>query len=75
MSELESVDLRGQLCPFPVVQVIDSVEKLVEGQKMSFWVDDPLAVKSIPEELEDMSVDIDIKKDKRYWVITIGKIV
>lgn len=67
------VELRGRFCPFPVVNVITEVEQMRPGQKKKFCVDDPLAIKSIPEELEDENVVIEIKKIDKGWEIEVAK--
>jgi TusA-related sulfurtransferase len=68
------VDLRGKLCPYPIAHVVFEVDMMEKGDKKVFLIDDPLAKKSIPEELEDYnSLNIDIFKDKekKCWVVEI----
>ena len=47
------IDLCGRVCPYPVVEVVREVDKLRSGESLRCVVDDPLAIKSVPEELED----------------------
>jgi len=70
----EAVDLQGKLCPFAVMCVIKGVDKMQKGEKRTFLVDDPLATKSIPEELSEYSdVDYKITKLGKGWSIAIKK--
>ena len=69
-----SVNLTGAVCPYPVMVIIEHAEKLKPGESVSFVVDDPLAIKSVPEELEDdAGIDIAIETCKEGWKITVAK--
>lgn len=68
------VDLRGKFCPFAVVCVIKEVDSMPNGQSRMFLVDDPLAIKSVPEELADYEgIACNISKIEKGWAITIDK--
>ena len=71
------VDLRGKICPYPVVQIIETVDNMDAGDGMIFLVDDPLAVKSVPEELEEMddfgNIVLHIEKCTGFWKIMIAR--
>lgn len=75
MSEaIETLDLSGLFCPYPVVCVIRAVETMQSGQTRHFLIDDPLAVKSIPEELENLGVqEISIEDHPAGWEVTVTK--
>ena len=49
----KSVNLMGKFCPYPIVRIVFEVDQLAPGQSVTFVVDDPLALKSVPEELEE----------------------
>jgi len=69
-----NTDLTGKVCPYPVVCIIKHVDDMQPGEKLTFLVDDPLAIKSVPEELEEYEgVSCSIKKIKKNWEITITK--
>ncbi|RJP62071.1 MAG: sulfurtransferase TusA family protein [Candidatus Auribacter fodinae] len=69
---MESTDLRGKFCPFPIIEVVQRVEVMESGECKVFLVDDPLAIRSIPEELEEFEyLDINIKKNNDYWEVII----
>lgn len=71
---MTEMDLCGELCPFPVVKVIQAVENMKTGETKVFHVDDPLAIKSIPEELEEHdSLDFNIEKKGLFWKLVVNK--
>jgi TusA-related sulfurtransferase len=73
MSE-EEISLIGKVCPYVVMHIIRDVGEMRSGETRKFVTDDPLAIKSIPEELED---DDDfvvlIDKHQRGWEITVRR--
>ena len=70
--EIKDVDLSGKICPFPIVYVINMVEKLEKGKTLKFKITDPLAIKSIPEELEEYeNVAFKITKIENFWEFKI----
>ncbi len=72
--DTEEINLSGVLCPYCIVNVIKAVEKMETGETNIFIVDDPLAIKAIPEELEDEDdLEIDIERNKQNWIVIIKK--
>ena len=66
------IDLCGKVCPYPVVELISIVESMKVGQNCVFYVDDPLAIKSIPEELEEFEdVDLRVTPKGKFWEIHV----
>ena len=74
MKEIKEMNLVGKLCPFPVMYIIREVDLMRSGEVLNFRVDDPLAIKSVPEELEEVpGVSVKISEDGESWEITIIK--
>ena len=72
--EKKIIDYNGVLCPFCVVKIIRDVDSMKPGEHKTFMVDDPLAIKSVPEELEeDKNVSVAIERSKKHWNIQIVK--
>ncbi len=68
------MDLIGRVCPYPVVEVVDAVDHMRVGETRLFLVDDPLAVKSIPEELEEYEdIKLEIVKEEGVWLIKVTR--
>lgn len=72
--ETEAIDLCGRVCPYPVVLIVREVDQLRSGQAVRCLVDDPLAIKAVPEELEDYSdISISINEQAGGWEILISR--
>ena len=72
--EGKEVDLLGQVCPYPVVNLIREVLDMPSGAVACFCVDDPLALKSVPEELEEYDdLHVEIRQKSKYWEIEVRR--
>ena len=70
----KKVDLVGKVCPFPVMCIVKEIDLMKPKETKVFLVDDPLAVKSVPEEVEEYNnVSCKIKKKDKHWEISIKK--
>ena len=68
------VDLNGKLCPFIIMYVLREVNRMQSGESRVFQVDDPLAIKSVPEELEsNKDVTVEIEKISVGWLVKVDK--
>ena len=71
---IQQFDLRGKLCPYCVMSIIREADLLEEGQTLEFLVDDPLALKSVPEELQECDeFCISINEIEGGWSIIITR--
>lgn len=48
MSELESLDARGLLCPLPVIRIQDRIRRLKSGTELLVTATDPGTMQDIP---------------------------
>lgn len=72
--EEHETDLLGQVCPYPVMRVVRAVDTMGTGQILRFLVDDPLAIKSIPEELEEYDdISVAVLRSSSGWEIIISR--
>lgn len=72
--EIKACDLRDMLCPFCVVRIIREVDKMQPGDILGFRVDDPLAIKAVPVELDEYdNLHYTIQKQSKSWLITVSK--
>ena len=70
----KELNLQGKICPFPVMHIVREVEMMRSGETLKFIVDDPLAIKSVPEELEEsLDLSVTITKTDRVWEIVVVK--
>lgn len=73
MNEQDTINLIGKVCPYPVVDVVRYVDQMKKGETITFQIDDPLAVKSVPEELEEYpDISFAIDKEGEHWNITVA---
>jgi TusA-related sulfurtransferase len=75
MSE-KIINLIGKVCPYPIAEIIYEVDRMSDDAKLVFLVDDPLAIKAVPEELEeyeDEGISHEIEGRTGYWEIIISK--
>ena len=69
-----AIDLCGKVCPYPVVEVVREVDRMRSGETLRCVVDDPLAIKAVPEELEDYTdISLSIGKHSDGWEIIVVK--
>jgi len=68
------INLIGKVCPYPIAEIIYEVDRLDDNDRLVFIVDDPLAIKAVPEELEEYDeLSYNIESRTGYWEITISK--
>lgn len=73
--DITCTNLNGQICPYPIIRIVREVHLLSEGEQAVFLVDDPLAIKAVPEEFEDYDdilIDIE-RRGKGQWRITVTR--
>ena len=69
-----TVDLQGKICPFCVMHVIQQIDQLKPGEQCTFRVDDPLAVKAVPEEMEEYpDCEYSVERENESWVIHVQR--
>ena len=70
----DEINLCGRVCPYPVVEIIRAVDQLQSGQKLRCLVDDPLALKAVPEELEEYpDMTLTVSKHAMGWKMEISR--
>jgi len=70
---VKQYNLLGKVCPFPVIDTLKAYSELKKGDILEVLIDDPLAKKSIPDELSSEECDVDIEDIDRGWKIIIKK--
>jgi TusA-related sulfurtransferase len=71
----ECVDLLTRVCPYVVMYIIREAGKIRPHETRTFLVDDPLAIKSVPEEVAEYYNDLDvaIQAYPEGWEIIISR--
>ena len=75
--EEEVIDLRGDVCPYPLIMAIKRVSEVEDRLRagrivLKFIVDHPPSTKSIPREAKKRGYQTEIEKTgAAEWVITV----
>ena len=68
-----SLDVRGQVCPYPELLTLKAIQNLSTGDTLEIMIDNPPSVRDIPVTLEKRgltSLEI-IRIDRGTWKILI----
>ena len=66
--------ISGSASPFPLIGMLRKVLNLGRGETLSFLVDDLLAARSIPRELEDYGdICVDVAGGEGQWKVTVSR--
>lgn len=69
------IDLRGEICPYPMTETRKKMEELSQGDRLVVLVDYPLAVDNVPRWAENAGhtvVEV-VKTDSSEWKIVLEK--
>lgn len=70
----EPEDLMGMVCPRPIAEIVQAVHAMEKGASLSFLVDDPLAIRAVPEELGEYGdLDIEVREVAGHWEIVVTR--
>ena len=73
MPQTVTLDLRGQVCPDPLIQVQDAIKRASSGDAFVVLVDYPLAVENISRWAESQGCTVNLEKKGNEWEIQIAK--
>ena len=73
MPETKILDLKGEICPDPLIQVQDAMKKAVSGDIYIIVVDYPLAVENIARWGETEGNNVQVEQKGGDWEIRITK--
>lgn len=70
----EPENLKGLVCPRPIAEIVQAVHAMEQGSTLRFLVDDPLAIRAVPEELEEYGdLDIEVRDVAGHWEIVVTR--
>jgi TusA-related sulfurtransferase len=73
MSEIK-VDVKGETCPVPLVEVRKALKKAREGDIVKVTGTHPASKKEIPMAVEALGLElIDVQEENGVWTIKIRK--
>ena len=69
----ESLDLRGEVCPYPDVKSKRKVKKMKSGEVLELIIDYPLSAERVPETMKSMGHNVlSVEKTgTSEWVILV----
>jgi len=56
--EARTLDVRGEICPYPVMKAREAMDELAPGEELEIWLDYPLALEEIPNWAEDAGHEV-----------------
>jgi len=56
--EVRTLDVRGEICPYPVMKTREAMDELEPGEELKIWLDYPLALEEIPNWAEDAGHEV-----------------
>jgi len=65
------LDVRGEICPVPLVETVKQIKKMKSGEKLVVISDHPPAKKSIPLEMKQQGHRYEIKEKGAEFEIEI----
>jgi TusA-related sulfurtransferase len=71
MSEPATLDLKGEICPDPLIQVQDSMKKGNAGDRYVVILDYPLAVENVARWAEAEGHAVEVEQKGSEWEIRI----
>ncbi len=70
---MKKLDLRGELCPIPLIKTLRALDRLKDGEKLLVLVDMPCARENVPKQMAAEGHDVEVKDGERETVIIIHK--
>ncbi len=68
------LDVRGEICPYPMMRTVDALEKLMPDEELEVLTDHAPALSTIPWEAAKRGYDVDVQKvGNGEWKLTIRK--
>ncbi|MFX1517435.1 MAG: sulfurtransferase TusA family protein [Promethearchaeota archaeon] len=69
----ETLDLRGEVCPYPDVKSKRKVKKMKSGEVLKLIIDYPLSAERVPETMKSMGHEVlSVEKTgTSEWVILV----
>lgn len=71
MPEPKAIDLKGEICPDPLIQVQAAIKNTSPGDIFIVIVDYPLAVENIARWAENGGMGVEVTHKKGEWEIRI----
>lgn len=69
---MKQLDVRGEICPYPMMRAVDALKKLPKGDGLEVFTDHPPALSTIPWEAAKLGYEANIDEaGMSEWRITL----
>lgn len=69
---MRQLDVRGEICPYPMMRTVDVLKKLSSGEGLEVLTDHPPALTTIPWEAAKLGFEAQLEESARSeWKITL----
>ncbi len=66
------LDVRGEICPYPMMKAVEAMQSLPEGEIIEVYTDHPPCLETIPAQAERLDFDVAIEKiGSPEWRMTL----
>lgn len=73
---MKRLDVRGEICPYPMMRAVEALKKLPSGENLEVVTDHPPALSTIPWEAAKLGFEANIAESARSeWTITLSPVV
>ena len=70
------LDVRGEICPYPMLRAVEVLKKLPEGEGLDVLTDHPPALSTIPWEAAKLGFEANLEEaGQSEWKITLKRAV
>ncbi|WP_456474500.1 sulfurtransferase TusA family protein [Candidatus Pyrohabitans sp.] len=70
---MRELDLRGEICPVPLIKTLEALEKLEEGEVLRVLVDMPCAKQNVPKHMAEIGHEVEVRDGGKDLEIIIRK--
>ncbi|HEY8477230.1 MAG TPA: sulfurtransferase TusA family protein [Chloroflexota bacterium] len=68
------LDVRGEICPYPMMRAVEALKKLPEGEVLEVYTDHAPALSTIPWEAAKLGFEAEIEETgSPEWRITLRR--
>lgn len=73
-SPAKTIDVKGQICPYPLIETRNSLKGLAKGEVLEVLTDwEQTVVETVPNLCEKKGYPFEVKTEPGYWRIFIRK--
>ncbi len=67
------VDVRGEICPYPMMRAVEAMKKAKPDEAIEVLTDHPPALETIPPQAQRLGWDVAIYQNGAEWRLVLTK--